>query len=63
MEVDFQTLWARAPKSPIVWKNNVAAVFADEPAVRKNGHSAELVIDHTIGAASRFLCHGLTRGG
>jgi hypothetical protein len=29
----------------------------------KNGHNAELVIDHTIGAASLFLGHGLTRGG
>ena len=39
----------------------MAAVFADHPSVRQDGHRTEVVIDNTVGTTLLFLCHLMWR--
>ena len=40
-EINFETLRAGAPESPVIRKNNVAAVFTNLPPILKNFHYPE----------------------
>ena len=56
-QINLQTLRAGTPESPVVRKNDMAAVLADHAPVGKNGHGIKLLVDNAVGTARFFLGH------
>ena len=53
-KIELYTLRARALESQVVWKNDVAAIFANLPPVGENLHRPKTRAQDTIGTAGFF---------
>jgi hypothetical protein len=57
-KINFQALGAGTAEGGVVGKNDVAAVLADHPSIRKNAHRVEDLTHDAVGTTRLFFCHG-----